>query len=172
MNKNNTTMGSYTRLSTSMGVFTLGADDQGICAIHLPTSSKTVDAPTATYVAVNDHPLLSRAAQQLLDYLQGRLQVFDLPLSLHGTPFQMCVWKELLTIAYGQTRTYGELAQDIGGRGKARAVGGAAHANPIAIVIPCHRLIGAGGNLTGFGGGLPMKRALLDLERYALGRGK
>ena len=82
----------------------------------------------------------------------------------HGTPFQLQVWQQLQQIPYGQTRTYGELAAQVGGPHKARAVGGAAHTNPLAIVIPCHRLIGASGKLTGFGGGLLMKQALLERE--------
>ena len=93
------------------------------------------------------------------------LQTFDLPLALSGTPFRLRVWAELQTIPYGRTLNYGELAARLGSRAKARAVGGAAHANPVAIIVPCHRLIGANGSLTGFGGGLPLKQALLDLER-------
>ncbi len=158
-------MQAFVLLPSPMGEFTLAADDTGICAILLPTSKKMLSPSPEVQVLLPEHPLLAEASRQLLAYLAGRLRDFDLPLSLRGTPFQQQVWQELRTIPYGQTRTYGELAQDIGGRGKARAVGGAAHANPIAIVVPCHRLIGAGGKLTGFGGGLPMKQALLDLER-------
>lgn len=165
-------MKSLTTLSSSYGLFTLAADDRGICAIHLPATCKSVVPPPESQASPVTNPLLTEACRQLLAYLEGRLTMFDLPLSIHGTPFQQQVWQELLTIPYGQTRTYGELAQCIGGRGKARAVGGAAHANPIAIVIPCHRLIGTGGKLTGFGGGLPMKQALLDLERNRVVIGK
>lgn len=147
-------------LPTSWGLFTLVADDQGLCGLHFPGETPLT---TAT-MSAHDHPLLAEAGRQLLAYLEGRLQDFDLPLSIQGTAFQLQVWRELQTIPYGRTRTYGELAANIGDRNKARAVGGAAHANPLAIVIPCHRLIGAGGQLTGFGGGLPMKQALLDLE--------
>lgn len=148
-------------LATPWGLFTLIADDQGLCGLHFPGETPLA---TAT-VSIHDHPLLAEAGRQLLAYLEGRLQAFDLPLSIHGTPFQLQVWRELQTIPYGHTRSYGELAANIGGRNKARAVGGAAHANPLAIVIPCHRLIGASGHLTGFGGGLPMKQALLELEQ-------
>lgn len=154
-------------LTTPLGRFTLVADDEGLCALHLPTEQKTLESADRT-IPLELHPLLAESGRQLLAYLQGRLFTFDLPLSIHGTPFQQQVWEELMSIPYGQTRTYGELAQNLGGRGKARAVGGAAHANPLAIVVPCHRLIGAGGKLTGFGGGLPMKQALLDLERQGL----
>lgn len=155
-------MYDQTILPTPWGLFTLVADDQGLCGLHFPNETPVSAAPQ---VSGHDHPLLAEAGRQLLAYLEGRLQEFDLPLSIHGTAFQLQVWRELQTIPYGRTRSYGELAANIGDRNKARAVGGAAHANPLAIVIPCHRLIGAGGKLTGFGGGLPMKQALLDLER-------
>lgn len=155
----------HTSLPTPLGLFTLVADDHGLCGLHFPNETPV---SAETEVAADEHPLLAEAAHQLLAYLEGRLQDFDLPLSIHGTPFQQQVWQQLQTIPYGHTRSYGELAAHIGGRNKARAVGGAAHANPLAIVIPCHRLIGAGGKLTGFGGGLPMKQTLLDLERSRL----
>ncbi|WP_448871549.1 methylated-DNA--[protein]-cysteine S-methyltransferase [Desulfobulbus propionicus] len=156
-------------LTTPFGMFTLVADEMGLCALHLPSEQGAGAMDTRT-VAPADHPLLAEAGRQLQAYLQGRLLEFNLPLSIHGTPFQQLVWRKLMAIPYGQTRTYGELAERIGGRGKARAVGGAAHANPLAIVIPCHRLIGAGGKLTGFAGGLPLKKALLDLEQRTLDR--
>lgn len=152
-------------LPTPWGLFTLVADDQGLCGLHFPDETPLT---TATTVSIHDHPLLAEAGRQLLAYLERRLHDFDLPLSIQGTPFQLQVWQQLQTIPYGHTRTYGELAANIGDRNKARAVGGAAHANPLAIVIPCHRLIGAGGKLTGFGGGLPMKQTLLELERGSL----
>ncbi|WP_310600452.1 methylated-DNA--[protein]-cysteine S-methyltransferase [Desulfobulbus sp.] len=149
-------------LATALGDFLLAADDAGLCCLDFPRERAAAPPPPVERVA---HPLLHEAARQLLAYLEGSLTDFDLPLSVHGTAFRRQVWEQLQTIAYGQTMTYGELAERIGGRQKARAVGGAAHVNPISIVIPCHRLIGAGGALTGFGGGLPMKRTLLDLER-------
>jgi methylated-DNA-[protein]-cysteine S-methyltransferase len=151
-----------TTLPTALGVFTLTADEDGLCGLSFP--AEILPVPHESLVAITSHPLLHEAGRQLLAYLSGSLRDFDLPLSIQGTAFQLQVWEQLRTIAYGQTMTYGELAERIGGRHKARAVGGAAHANPLAIIIPCHRLIGAGGKLTGFGGGLPMKQALLDLE--------
>lgn len=106
------------------------------------------------------------ALTQLREYLAGRLRVFDLPLDLtHATPFQHKVYDRLLRIPYGHIVTYGEVARDIGAEaGTARAVGGAVGANPIAIVVPCHRVVAADGKLVGFGGGLPRKAALLRLE--------
>lgn len=165
-------METFARISSSLGIFTLSVDNQGLCALHLPSTAPHLPTVTTDEIDPQAHLLLAEAERQLRAYLAGELQVFDLPLSLRGTPFQQQVWWELLAIPYGQTRTYGELAERLGNRGKARAVGGAAHANPIAIVIPCHRLIGAGGKLTGFGGGLPMKQTLLDLEKSSLIRRK
>jgi methylated-DNA-[protein]-cysteine S-methyltransferase len=152
-----------TALDTTLGRFTRTADETGLARLTLPRESSAADSfPPVERIA---HPLLAEAARQLLAYLDGVLIDFDLPLSIHGTFFQRQVWAQLQSIPYGRTMTYGELAERIGGRQKARPVGGAAHANPLAIIIPCHRLIGAGGALTGFGGGLPMKQTLLDLEQ-------
>jgi methylated-DNA-[protein]-cysteine S-methyltransferase len=105
------------------------------------------------------------AARQLTEYFAGTRTAFDLALDPQGTPFQQRVWQALLDIPYGETRSYSDLARRLGDVKAVRAVGLANGANPIAIVIPCHRVIGAGGSLVGFGGGLPTKRALLDLER-------
>ena len=102
---------------------------------------------------------------QLSAYFAGELTEFDVELDLRGTDFQRRVWKALLTIPYGETRSYGEIAEQIGAPGAARAVGLANGHNPIAIIVPCHRVIGASGSLTGYGGGLDRKRTLLELEK-------
>jgi len=107
---------------------------------------------------------LPELRRQLAEYLAGRRRDFDLPLDLAGTEFQKLCWQELLRIPFGETRTYGELARSIGRPAAVRAVGQANHDNPIGVVVPCHRVIGADGSLTGYGGGLAMKRALLELE--------
>ena len=113
--------------------------------------------------------MLIEASRQLTEYFAGRLTVFDLPLSTGGTPFQQRVWGALREIPYGTTTSYGEVARRLGLHGGAsRAVGLANGSNPISIVIPCHRVIGADGSLTGYGGGLDRKRFLLALERGAL----
>lgn len=112
-----------------------------------------------------DIAILDEAERQLREYFEGRRRAFDLPLELSGTPFQRLVWDALLGIPYGEVKTYGELARKIGKPRAARAVGGACHANPIAIIVPCHRVVGTGGALVGFGGGLDVKEKLLDLER-------
>jgi methylated-DNA-[protein]-cysteine S-methyltransferase len=108
------------------------------------------------------------AVDQLEAYFAGELTDFELELDLAGTDFQRRVWKALLTIPYGQTRSYGEIAEQIGAPNAARAVGLANGHNPIAIIVPCHRVIGANGSLTGFGGGLGRKRTLLELEKQKL----
>lgn len=110
-------------------------------------------------------PLLEEAWAQLERYFTGELRQFSLPLAPAGTPFQQAVWRALEEIPYGETRSYGEIAGQVGRPKASRAVGAANHRNPIPIVIPCHRVIGAGGTLTGYGGGLDRKRLLLDLER-------
>ena len=109
-------------------------------------------------------PVLKLAAEQLSAYFQGELTTFDLPLALRGTDFQKSVWYTLLKIPYGETRSYMQVAEWIGAPKAVRAVGAANGQNPIPIVVPCHRVIGSNGKLTGFGGGLPLKRLLLDLE--------
>lgn len=119
------------------------------------------EAPSASPA---EDALLSEAVRQLGAYFAGELREFSLPLEMSGTEFQKRVWRQLLTIPYGETRSYMEVAAAIGSPGSVRAVGAANGANPIAIVVPCHRVIGAGGSLVGYGGGLPLKRRLLELE--------
>ena len=106
----------------------------------------------------------AEARRQLEAYFAGRLEVFDLPLALDGTPFQVKVWRAVAEIPYGQTRAYGDVARRIRRPSAVRAVGAANGQNPLPIIIPCHRVIGSNGSLTGYGGGLPIKRALLALE--------
>lgn len=113
------------------------------------------------------HPLLVRAARQLGEYFAGTRQRFDLPLAFQGTDFQRAVWQALLTIPYGQTRSYREIARQIGRPAAVRAVGAANGRNPLSIVAPCHRVVGSDGALTGFAGGLEAKRHLLALEGAA-----
>lgn len=110
------------------------------------------------------NPLLLEAVRQLQAYFAGSLRKFTLPLDLQGTPFQLRVWRELETVPYGQFRTYASIAAAIGSPRAVRAVGAANGANPVPIVIPCHRVIGSSGKLVGYGGGLPLKKRLLDLE--------
>ena len=115
-----------------------------------------------------ESPLLKRCYQQLLEYFSGERTEFDLPLSPKGSAFQQMVWQALSTIPYGEVRSYGDIARQIGNPKACRAVGGANNRNPIAIVIPCHRVMGANGRLVGYGGGLDKKEMLLELERRVL----
>jgi methylated-DNA-[protein]-cysteine S-methyltransferase len=114
---------------------------------------------------VRDDGAFPDAVDQLEAYFAGERTEFDLELKLIGSEFQRRVWQALLTIPYGETRSYGEIAEQIGAAGAARAVGLANGHNPIAIIVPCHRVIGANGSLTGYGGGLDRKRSLLDMEK-------
>ena len=125
------------------------------------TGVDRTDAP----LKAPDTPLLQECVRQLRAYFDGSLTVFDLPLNPQGTPFRRKVWAALQQIPYGETRSYGQLAASLGCSGAARAVGVANHHNPISIIIPCHRVIGADGSLTGYGGGLAMKEWLLRHER-------
>jgi len=140
----------------------LTASDAGIRAIEFEPLAESGAAPKP------GNPLLTEAVGQLHAYFAGQLRDFELPLDLAGTEFQRRVWLELTRIPYGETRTYQEMARAIGSPKAVRAVGAANGANPIAIVVPCHRVIGAHGKLVGYGGGLPLKRRLLALERAAL----
>lgn len=118
---------------------------------------------------VPETPLLSAARRQLEEYLSGQRHTFDLPLAPRGTPFQLAVWQALTSIPYGETCSYAHIACLIGRPRACRAVGGANHRNPISIFLPCHRVVGADGSLTGYGGGLDIKKRLLTLEQTQKG---
>ena len=125
----------------------------------------TVPASLLALLPVEESELHRRAAAQLHAYFSGKRKVFELPLSPRGTPFQRRVWEALQTIPYGETRSYGQIAAQVGNAKASRAVGMANNRNPISILIPCHRVIGADGKLTGYGGGMHNKEWLLALER-------
>jgi len=114
--------------------------------------------------AIRDDAAIAHVRRQVDEYSAGDRLDFELELAPTGTPFQKKVWEALLTIPFGETRSYGQIARAIGQPQAARGVGSANHANPIALIVPCHRVIGADGSLTGYGGGLPLKRALLEHE--------
>lgn len=152
----------YTRIDSPIGPLLLAASDAGMHAIEFPDARHPVRRGDDW--VESGHPLLDRARQQLDEYFAGERRRFDLPLAPQGTPFQRQVWETLATIGYGQTLSYGQLAARIGRPSASRAVGAANGRNPIPIVLPCHRVIGANGSLTGFGGGLPTKQFLLRLE--------
>ena len=142
------------------------AGDIGIRAIQFLEGR---DQPGNWGQREDSHPLLVETGKQLAAYFAGLLREFDLPLEMQGTDFQMRVWSRLRQIPYGETRSYGDLARALGTPAAVRAVGAANGANPIAIVVPCHRVIGSNGTLTGYGGGIPLKKRLLELERGAAG---
>ena len=149
-------------VASPLGLLTVLASDNGVHAIAYE-GDRTEQAKTNLPRAVN-HPIINAADEQLAMYFDGMLQVFDLPLDLRGTDFQKRVWKLLLEIPFGETRTYGDIARALGNTGASQAVGAANGKNPVAIVVPCHRVIGASGHLTGYAGGMDKKRFLLTHE--------
>ncbi len=162
----------WSGVASPIGEYTLIATETGICWVGSPGAS--VDEGLfrtkrwiPTYRVVRDEQAapLHRAVLELQRYFAGELRQFTCPLDLCGTPFQLQVWEQLCTIPYGETRTYGEIAQAIGRPTASRAVGAANGANPVAVIVPCHRVIGSDGSLTGYGGGLANKSWLLSLER-------
>jgi len=153
-------------IDSPIGTLTIVVSDDGVRALLMSTESPDRIA-LGEEVAVGEHPLLDAAADQLGEYFAGARTDFDLPLDPHGTDFQLRAWQALRTIPYGETVSYGEQARRVGDANKARAVGAANGKNPISIIVPCHRVIGADGSLTGFGGGVETKAWLLAHERGA-----
>lgn len=143
---------------TPIGYMGLGAENDALVRVYLPNTPTPRLMPRKT-------PLLEQAEQQLQEYFRGARKTFALPLAPEGTPFQNRVWAELQTIPYGQTRTYKQLACMADCPKGFRAVGMANNRNPLPILIPCHRVIGADGSMTGYTGGVELKRILLDLEK-------
>ena len=156
----------YTTMPSPVGTLTLIAGDRGLAAILW--EADRADRVHAKATKPNpDHAILIETRRQLDEYFAGKRTQFELPLDLIGTAFQKTVWNELLAIPYGETRTYGDLARRLGNMKAIRAVGAANGRNPISIIVPCHRVIGASGDLTGFAGGLDVKAHLLNFESGA-----
>ncbi|MFE9772020.1 methylated-DNA--[protein]-cysteine S-methyltransferase [Streptomyces sp. NPDC005931] len=155
-------MKQHTVTDSPYGPLTLVAEDGVLCGLYM--TDQRHRPPEETFGDRDDTPF-AQAREQLASYFTGESREFTLPLRLHGTPFQRRVWDLLTRIPYGQTRTYGQLADALGSPRASRAVGLANGRNPIGIVVPCHRVIGASGALTGYGGGLARKQRLLDFER-------
>jgi methylated-DNA-[protein]-cysteine S-methyltransferase len=158
---------AYKTVASPVGVLTLVASDKGLMAI-LWENDDPDRVRLNPMTEDSDHPVLIAAEQQLAEYFAGGRKAFDLPLDFRGTDFQKQVWAALLTIPFGETRSYAEIARTIGRPTACRAVGAANGRNPISIVAPCHRVIGANGALTGFAGGLKAKEYLLGLEGLLL----
>lgn len=156
---------SYTRIESPVGRLLLASDAQGLRQVSFE-SSKRAAAVQPDWS--EDKAPFAEVIRQLQAYFRGELKAFDLPLAPEGTEFQLRVWNSLRTILYGETISYAQLAQKIGNPKAVRAVGLANGCNPIPIIIPCHRVIGSDGSLTGFGGGLPNKKRLLALESRQL----
>ena len=154
---------AYKTIDSPVGKLKLIASDNGLVAVlwekEKPNRVRLGEVETREM-----HPVLVKAESQIAEYFARKRSKFSLPLDMRGTPFQKQVWQALLAIPFGQTRTYGDLAKQFGKPQAARAVGAATGRNPLSIIVPCHRLIGSSGKLTGFAGGLDVKRRLLELE--------
>ena len=157
-------MTRWTQIDSPIGQLLLVGNGDALAGLYMQEGRRPVAIPPEW---VEDPAPFATAGDQLGEYFAGSRTEFDLPLALHGTPFQREVWEALREIPYGETVGYGELAGAIGRPGAARAVGLANGQNPIAVIVPCHRVIGANGSLTGYGGGMERKRLLLELESSA-----
>ncbi|MCT9076611.1 methylated-DNA--[protein]-cysteine S-methyltransferase [Streptomyces fulvoviolaceus] len=154
-------MKRHTVIDSPYGPLTLVADDGVLCGLYM--TEQRHRPPEETF-GNRDDSLFGETEEQLRAYFANELKEFTLELRLHGTMFQRTVWQQLQKIPYGETRTYGELADALGNPKASRAVGLANGKNPIGIIVPCHRVVGADGSLTGYGGGLERKQRLLDFE--------
>jgi len=156
-------------VDTPVGPIGLTMTDAGLSHVKFRAEKEPADAETGSEASSESAPTklpdtLRKARDQILEYLAGKRRSFDLDLDLTGTEFQKEVWRATSAIPYGETRSYGEIAQSIGRPRSGRAVGGALHVNPLPLVIPCHRVVGKNGSLVGFGGGLDLKARLIELE--------
>jgi methylated-DNA-[protein]-cysteine S-methyltransferase len=158
-------MTTYSSFDSPVGELLLVGDDDGLRGLYLPDHRR---GPARAADWARDDAALAGVREQLAEYFAGERTDFDLPLAPAGTPFQLEVWEALRGIPYGETETYGELAARVGRPGSARAVGAANGRNPISIVVPCHRVVGAAGALTGYAGGLEAKERLLAHEAGAV----
>ncbi len=153
-------MTRYTMIPGPFGELLVASEDgHALSRVWLPPAH-----PEAGWIRDDALAVLAAARRQFAEYFAGERTDFDLPLAARGTAFQQKVWDALRRIDYGTTRSYGQIAEEIGAPGAARAVGAANHDNPLAIIVPCHRVVGASGSLVGYAGGLHQKRALLELE--------
>lgn len=163
----------YAQMDALIGDVWVASTDKGVCAVGLGVGQpEDIFGWLARHFdsgPPQENPgALSEALSQLRAYFSGERRAFDLPLDVRGTDFQRSVWEQVALIPYGETVSYGEIARRIGKPGGARAVGAAVGANPLPIIVPCHRVLGADGSLTGYGGGLEIKEALLRLEGIEL----
>jgi AraC family transcriptional regulator, regulatory protein of adaptative response / methylated-DNA-[protein]-cysteine methyltransferase len=163
-------------IDTPVGKMRIGATDEGICLFDfqyrrsIDNIMKRIETHIGDKFAEGAHPYFDKLEEQIGEYFLGARKEFDLPLHFAGTPFQKSVWEGLLKISYGETRSYKQQSIFLGNEKAIRAVAGANGENGIAIIVPCHRVIGEDGSLTGYGGGLQRKKWLLDLERKHSGK--
>jgi len=155
---------AYKTMNSPVGKLKLVASDTGLVAV-LWENDEPLRVRLGEVVTGKVHPILTQTEQQLKEYFAGTRTSFSVPIDLRGTPFQRNVWEALLAIPFGETKTYGDLAKQLGNPQASRAVGAATGRNPISIIVPCHRVIGSTGKLTGFAGGLETKAHLLELEQ-------
>jgi methylated-DNA-[protein]-cysteine S-methyltransferase len=161
-----TTSTGWTEITTPLGPMVLAANAAGLQGAWF-VGQAHFDGVAPGWTEQPQHPLLQQAAAQLAEWYAGRRRTFELPLAPLGTPFQQAVWRQISQIGFGASRAYGELACALDRPGAARAVGAATGRNPLSIIVPCHRLLGRSGALTGYAGGLARKRALLAFEAGA-----
>ncbi|MDB5054864.1 MAG: [Fe-S]-binding protein [Bacilli bacterium] len=161
----------YEEISSPIGPLVLCATENGLCHIEFATYKEAEEILhkwsrklLGHERYIRDRAVLGQVIEQLKNYFSGALVHFNLPLDMQGTIFQRNVWQALTTIPYGETRSYKQIAEEIGNPNAVRAVGGANNRNPLPIIVPCHRVIGANGEMVGYGGGLPIKQFLLDHE--------
>lgn len=165
----------YTELETEVGPITIASTIKGICWLNFGYNEKTINQLRIwakkwlnIEQILEDKNELNDVKSQLIEYFDNKRTEFDLDLDLYGTSFQKIVWESLLTIPYGEVRSYKDIAKLINMPKSVRAVGGANHNNPISVIVPCHRVIGSNGNLVGYGGGLEIKQFLLELEGHKI----
>jgi methylated-DNA-[protein]-cysteine S-methyltransferase len=152
----------HSQIDSPIGPLLLTCDEVGLTGVYMEGHR---GAPSLPVESVQGHPTLEVSERQIREYFEGRRERFDLTLSQKGTPFQLAVWKALRAISFGATKSYSELARQVGRPKASRAVGVANSRNPISIIVPCHRVVGSSGDLTGYAGGLERKRWLLEWER-------
>lgn len=157
----------YTEYASPLSTLLLAASDKGLCGLYFE-QHKYFDGPQ-DWLRNDDHPMLREAKQQLDEYFAGKRERFTLALDLQGTPFQRAVWQALLDLPFGATGTYTAIAQRVGRVAAVRATGTAIGRNPVSIIVPCHRVLGASGALSGYAGGLERKQYLLALEEAVAG---
>ena len=153
---------AYDQFESPQGTMLIAATEKGLAGVYF--KGQKYFPKKREWQRDARHPVLRQAKRELAQYFAGRRQRFEVPLDPQGTPFQRSVWKQIAKIAFGKTATYSELARRAGHPGSARAAGAATGRNPLSVIVPCHRIMGADGSLTGYAGGLARKRALLELE--------